>query len=95
MNRSPVEDPLTAAPGNGNPAVSPIDTVIVPRAVDLGDFQVLRALSSDKRQMVGLFIFFGQFGPAGFLTGNGIDVRPHPYIGLASVTYPAFSIWLH
>ncbi|NND49392.1 MAG: pirin family protein [Rhizobiales bacterium] len=87
MNRPPVEDPLTAASGNANPAVSPIDTVIVPRAVDLGDFQVRRALPSDKRQMVGPFIFFDQFGPAEFLTGNGIDVRPHPHIGLATVTY--------
>jgi hypothetical protein len=64
-----------------------IDTVIVPRSVDLGDFQVRRALPSDKRQMVGPFIFFDQFGPAEFLVGRGIDVRPHPHIGLATVTY--------
>ncbi len=46
-----------------------------------------RALPSPKRQMVGPFIFFDQMGPAEFLTDQGIDVRPHPHIGLATVTY--------
>ncbi|SMY07881.1 pirin family protein [Flavimaricola marinus] len=68
-------------------AVDSIDTVIVPRAHDLGGFEVRRALPSAKRQMVGPFIFFDQFGPAEFLTGQGVDVRPHPHIGLATVTY--------
>jgi hypothetical protein len=66
---------------------SPIDTVIVPRARDLGGFEVRRALPSARRQMVGPFIFFDQMGPAEFLLGQGIDVRPHPHIGLATVTY--------
>lgn len=68
-------------------AVDAIETVIVPRARDLGGFEVRRALPAPKRQMVGPFIFFDQMGPAEFLTGKGIDVRPHPHIGLATVTY--------
>ena len=66
---------------------SAIETVIVPRARDLGGFEVRRALPSARRQMVGPFIFFDQMGPAEFLLGQGIDVRPHPHIGLATVTY--------
>lgn len=68
-------------------AVDAIETVIVPRARDLGGFEVRRALPSAQRQMVGPFIFFDQMGPAEFLTGQGIDVRPHPHIGLSTVTY--------
>ncbi|MEL7212574.1 MAG: pirin family protein [Pseudomonadota bacterium] len=68
-------------------AVDAIDTVIVPRARDLGGFEVRRALPAPNRQMVGPFIFFDQMGPAEFVTGTGIDVRPHPHIGLATVTY--------
>ncbi len=68
-------------------AVDAIETVIIPRARDLGGFEVRRALPSTQRQMVGPFIFFDQMGPAEFLTGQGIDVRPHPHIGLATVTY--------
>jgi len=68
-------------------AVDSVETVIVPRARDLGGFEVRRALPAPQRQMVGPFIFFDQFGPAEFLTGQGIDVRPHPHIGLATVTY--------
>src|SRR6188508_3784304 len=65
-----------------------LELVVVPRARDLGDgFEVRRALPSDKRQMVGPFIFFDQMGPAQFLAGHGLDVRPHPHIGLATVTY--------
>ena len=67
--------------------VDAIETVIVPRARDLGGFEVRRALPSAERQMVGPFIFFDQMGPAEFLTGQGIDVRPHPHIGLGTVTY--------
>jgi redox-sensitive bicupin YhaK (pirin superfamily) len=68
-------------------AVDAIETVIIPRARDLGGFEVRRALPAPKRQMVGPFIFFDQMGPAEFVTGQGIDVRPHPHIGLATVTY--------
>jgi redox-sensitive bicupin YhaK (pirin superfamily) len=68
-------------------AVDAIEAVIIPRARDLGGFEVRRALPSQQRQMVGPFIFFDQMGPAEFLTGQGIDVRPHPHIGLSTVTY--------
>ena len=68
-------------------AVDAIETLIVPRARDLGGFEVRRALPAPKRQMVGPFLFFDQMGPAEFLTGQGVDVRPHPHIGLATVTY--------
>jgi redox-sensitive bicupin YhaK (pirin superfamily) len=62
--------------------------VIVPRTVDLGEgFAVRRALPSIQTRMVGPFIFFDHFGPAEFKAGNGLDVRPHPHIGLATVTY--------
>lgn len=64
-----------------------VETLIIPRARDLGGFEVRRALPAPKRQMVGPFIFFDQMGPAQFLTGQGIDVRPHPHIGLGTVTY--------
>ena len=64
-----------------------IDTLIVPRARDIGGFEVRRALPAPRRQMVGPFIFFDQIGPAEFLTGQGIDIRPHPHIGLGTVTY--------
>src|SRR5713101_7666519 len=64
-----------------------IDQVIVPRTVDLGDFAVRRALPSARTRMVGPFIFFDHFGPAEFRAGQGIDVRPHPHIGLATVTF--------
>ena len=64
-----------------------IETLIVPRAVDLGEMTVRRALPSTKRQMVGPFIFFDQMGPAEFRTDQGIDVRPHPHINLSTLTY--------
>ena len=59
----------------------------MPRARDIGGFEVRRALPAPRRRMVGPFIFFDQMGPAEFITGQGIDVRPHPHIGLATVTY--------
>ncbi|WP_373356172.1 pirin family protein [Pseudoroseicyclus sp. CXY001] len=64
-----------------------IEAVIIPRSRDIGAFEVRRALPSHQRQMVGPFIFFDQAGPAEFLTGQGVDVRPHPHIGLGTVTY--------
>src|SRR4051812_4893089 len=68
-------------------ACDAIANVIVPRTVDLGDFTVRRALPSARTRMVGPFIFFDHFGPAEFRAGAGLDVRPHPHIGLATVTY--------
>ncbi|KZD08394.1 pirin family protein [Oceanibaculum pacificum] len=64
-----------------------LELVIVPRARDLGGFSVRRALPSAQRRMVGPFIFLDQMGPAHFAPDTGIDVRPHPHIGLATVTY--------
>ena len=64
-----------------------IDLVIVPRSADLGGFNVRRALPSSRRRMVGPFIFLDHMGPAEFRTGKGVDVRPHPHIGLATLTY--------
>ena len=69
-------------------ANDPIEMVILPPVRDLGDgFQVRRALPSAKRRMVGPFIFFDQMGPTTLQAGHGLDVRPHPHIGLATVTY--------
>jgi redox-sensitive bicupin YhaK (pirin superfamily) len=60
----------------------------VPPTHDLGDgFHVRRALPSSERRMVGPFVFFDQMGPTVLRAGSGLDVRPHPHIGLATVTY--------
>ncbi|MDG1282307.1 MAG: pirin family protein [Pseudorhodobacter sp.] len=83
MSWNPILDPEIPI----GDAVDAIETVIVPRTRDLGGFEVRRALPASARQMVGPFIFFDQFGPAEFLTGKGLDVRPHPHIGLGTVTY--------
>ena len=65
-----------------------LELVVVPRVRDLGGgFNVRRALPHGRRQMVGPFIFFDHFGPVQFIAGQGMDVRPHPHIGLATVTY--------
>ncbi len=83
MSEMPAEDPIL---GDAR-SCQAIEQVIVPRARDLGGFSVRRALPSIGRKMVGPFIFFDQMGPAEFLLGEGIDVRPHPHIGLSTVTY--------
>lgn len=83
MSLPHIPDPM---PGDAAAADS-IETVIVPRARDLGGFEVRRALPSAQRQMVGPFIFFDQMGPALMQPGQGIDVRPHPHIGLSTVTW--------
>ncbi|MCB1542751.1 MAG: pirin family protein [Rhodoblastus sp.] len=76
-------------PQTGDPvSCDAVDMVLVPRAHDIGDgFMVRRALPSAARRMVGPFIFLDQMGPALLPPGKGIDVRPHPHIGLATVTY--------
>jgi redox-sensitive bicupin YhaK (pirin superfamily) len=83
MSFFPAKDPV---PGDARSSDA-IAHVIVPRSVDLGGVQVHRALPSAQSRMVGPFIFFDHFGPAVFTSGVGIDVRPHPHIGLATVTY--------
>ncbi|MEO8557849.1 MAG: pirin family protein [Rhodospirillales bacterium] len=69
------------------PPSSAIDLVIEPQPRDLGDFTVRRVLPQIARQIVGSFVFFDHMGPVVFPSGGGIDVRPHPHIGLATVTY--------
>ena len=65
-----------------------LDAVVVPRSVDLADgFLVHRALPSAQRRMVGPFVFLDEIGPGRLAPGRGVDVRPHPHIGLATVTY--------
>ena len=64
-----------------------IDLVIPSRQRDLGGFEVGRVLPFATHRMVGPFIFLDHMGPADFLPGKGIDVRPHPHIGLSTVTY--------
>lgn len=84
MSFFPGKDP---EPGNAY-SCDALAQVIVPRTADLGDeFYVRRALPSARTRMVGPFIFFDHFGPAEFRAGQGLDVRPHPHIGLATVTY--------
>jgi redox-sensitive bicupin YhaK (pirin superfamily) len=83
MSFSPDKDP----PLGDARAADAIDLVVVPRSVDLGHFEVRRALPHARRRMVGPFIFFDHFGPAEFRSGQGVDVRPHPHIGLATVTF--------
>ncbi|WP_193164201.1 pirin family protein [Microbulbifer hainanensis] len=64
-----------------------IKVIIEPKQKELGGFSVRRALPSREQQMVGPWIFFDHMGPADFPAGQGIDVRPHPHIGIATVTY--------
>ena len=64
-----------------------IDLTIIPREKDLGGFSVRRILPYAQKRMVGPFIFLDHMGAADFAPGKGIDVRPHPHIGLATVTY--------
>lgn len=66
---------------------SAIDFTITPRQRDIGGFSVRRSLPDARRRLVGPFIFFDHMGPARFEPGQGIDVRAHPHIGLATVTY--------
>ncbi len=62
-------------------------TLLSPHVKDLGGFNVYRTLPAARRRSVGPFVFFDQMGPAQFAAGQGIDVRPHPHIGLATITW--------
>jgi redox-sensitive bicupin YhaK (pirin superfamily) len=64
-----------------------VELVIRPKEKDLGEFTVRRVLPAPERRMVGSFIFFDHMGPAEFPPGQGIQVRPHPHIGISTVTY--------
>jgi len=83
MSWLPSNDPLL---GDAQ-SCDALELVVVPRVRDLGGFEVRRALPHAQRQMVGPFIFFDHLGPVQFAAGQGMDVRPHPHIGLATVTY--------
>jgi redox-sensitive bicupin YhaK (pirin superfamily) len=84
MSWHPSNDPILSDAAS----CDALELAIVPRTRDIGDgFMVRRALPHSKRQMVGPFIFFDHFGPMQFIAGHGMDVRPHPHIGLATVTY--------
>jgi redox-sensitive bicupin YhaK (pirin superfamily) len=80
--QSSAEPQVTTAP-----TCKALEIVIVPRPRDIGGFDVRRVLPSPERQSVGPFVFLDQMGPAELAPGAGIDVRPHPHIGLATVTY--------
>jgi redox-sensitive bicupin YhaK (pirin superfamily) len=83
MRPLPLPDPLLGEIA----AADAIETVIVPRLRDVGAFSVRRALPAAERQMVGPFIFLDHVGPGEVISGEKFDVRPHPHIGLATVTY--------
>ena len=72
-----------------------VERVIEPRPRDLGDFTVRRVLPAVELQTVGPFIFFDHMGPADFGPGQGVNVRPHPHIGLATVTYLFDGAFMH
>ena len=79
--RTPEDAPSAEA------AARPVQMTIEPRSRDLGGFTVRRVLPAVERRMVGPFIFFDAMGPVVFRAGDGINVRPHPHIGLATLTY--------
>jgi redox-sensitive bicupin YhaK (pirin superfamily) len=83
MSFFPGNDPL---PGDAF-ACDAIELMVIPNAKDIGGFEVRRALPTAKRRLVGPFIFFDRMGPAILRADQAMDVRPHPHIGLATVTY--------
>lgn len=79
---------MPSEPGSPTPTSGGwVDAILVPEAIELGGFSVRRALPAPARAMVGPFIFFDHIGPASFGPGEGIQVRPHPHIGLSTLTY--------
>jgi len=83
MSFFPGPDPIAG----DAPACDAIEHLIIPRTSDIGNLQVRRALPTAKRRLVGPFIFFDRMGPALLRAGQAVDVRPHPHIGLSTVTY--------
>lgn len=83
MTFTPGPDPV---PGHAQ-SCDAVETVIVPRSRDIGGMEVGRVLPSEHGQMIGPFIFFDRMGPVRFAAHQAEDVRPHPHIGLATVTY--------
>ncbi len=83
MSFFPGNDPR---PGDAS-GCDAVELMVVPNARDIGGFEVRRALPTARRRLVGPFIFFDRMGPAILRAGQALDVRPHPHIGLATVTY--------
>jgi redox-sensitive bicupin YhaK (pirin superfamily) len=87
-SRKQIQEHLMNADASPNEIPEILETVIVTRVREIvDDFKVRRALPSAKRRMVGPFIFLDQMGPEVLRAGRGLDVAPHPHIGLATVTY--------
>lgn len=86
---APTAAPTTSpSPPPGPVVASPVDLEIAARERDIGGgFLVRRLLPATARRMIGPFIFFDHMGPVGMAPGAGLDVRPHPHINLATVTY--------
>ncbi|MEJ5079294.1 MULTISPECIES: pirin family protein [unclassified Ochrobactrum] len=83
MSFFPCPDPVLG----DKTSVDAIETLVIPRTSDIGGLEVRRALPTVKRRLVGPFIFFDRMGPAVLKDGDALDVRPHPHIGLSTVTY--------
>ncbi|MGN6550043.1 MAG: pirin family protein [Pararhizobium sp.] len=83
MSFFPAKDPVAG----DAPSCAAIETMVVASARDIGGFAVRRALPTARRRLVGPFIFFDRMGPAILRSGEALDVRPHPHIGLSTVTY--------
>lgn len=83
MSYFPVRDP---EPGDAF-SCDAIELMVIPNSKDVGGFEVRRALPTARRRLVGPFIFFDRMGPAVLRAGQAMDVRPHPHIGLSTVTY--------
>ena len=83
MSEIPHDDPVAGDAAS----CAAIERVILPRLSEVGGLAVRRALPSVGKKLIGPFIFFDQFGPHEFLLGQGLDVRPHPHIGLSTVSY--------
>ena len=85
MSWRPTADPQeTPVP---EPVEPEVEAILTPRDRDLGGFVVRRLLPASGHRTVGPFVFFDHFGPTGLAPGQGVDVRPHPHINLATVTY--------
>jgi len=89
---------LSTQPGY-EPSCAPrrnsLQLVVTPKVRDLGGFSVRRVLPAKSLAKVGPFVFFDEMGPAVFPPGQGIDVRPHPHIGIATVTYLFDGLIMH
>lgn len=68
-------------------AIDALEVFVIPRSSDVGGLEVRRAIPTVKRRLVGPFIFFDRMGPALLRAGEALDVKPHPHIGLSTVTY--------